>query len=63
MHCFFYSKEMHRCLHRKIPVGNVNTCDDWRPALFVLEMKGDVGFVLYDQYKIKDKKKENENGY
>ncbi len=53
-HCFYRDKVSRWCLHRKRPVSNVNTCDDWRPELYVFSMK-DVGFAAYDQYRIKEK--------
>ena len=53
--CFYYHKEKHRCLYDNTPTGNVNTCQYWRPNLYILSRQDIPEFGAYDQYR-KDKK-------
>ena len=51
-YCFFYRKKLTHCLSLHVPMSSIHTCDNWRPKLYILELPGEVGFALYDQYKL-----------
>jgi hypothetical protein len=51
-HCFFYDCDRHMCLFDSTYVGNINSCVEWKPAVFLLKLYDMPEFTEYNQYII-----------